>query len=98
SRGQHHTVGPTSGIPGCEYLVEVVRRRRTVERRGPAPETLVERRRVDRLRIERVECCVPHSKGRAVAVPDLGERVPAIGRFLQADRVWTGREPLRLTR
>ena len=78
--------------------MEVVRRRRTVERRGTAPETLVERRRVHRLRIERVEHCVPHSKGRAVSVPNLGERVPAIGRFVQADRVCAGREPLRLTR
>ena len=78
--------------------MEIVRRRRTVERRGATPETLVERRRVHGLRIERVERCVPHSKGRAVSVPDLGERVPAIGRFVQPDRVCSGREPLRLAR
>src|SRR5262249_60453997 len=48
--------------------------------------------------MEWVECCVSHSKGRAVAIPDFGERVPAIARFVQADGVCAGREPLRLAR
>ena len=75
-------------IVGAQPRLEHAEGRSTVHR---SPGSLVERRRVDDVRVGRVERRVDHAAVRRIAIPDEGEGRAAIGRLEEAERRSRGR-------